>query len=561
MSRYRVREKAPHRVRAALKEHPELVADLLHARGIAEPTEAAAFLAPDFLAHSHDPFLLLDMDAAVERVMRAARDTEKVVVWSDYDCDGIPGGVMLSQFLRELGCSVEHYIPHRHEEGYGLNEAGLAELAGKGVTLILTVDLGTTDRAPVAFAREKGIDVIITDHHLPSGELPEALVLNPKRGGYPFAHLCGSGVAWKLVQAILSKYRPEGYPEGREKWLLDLVGLATLSDRVPLIGENRMLAHFGLEVLRRARRPGLKALLKLLRIIPRTLTEDDVGFMLAPRINAASRMDTPATAAELLRAETEEEGRRLALALNHVNDARKGVVASTVKEVRKRLAERSLEAPQSIIVMGNPSWRPGVLGLVASSLSESENVPVCLWGREGGEIVRGSCRSPGSVNVVSLMEEMGDLLEHFGGHALSGGFSMEERRVHELSGRFASAYEKLRGELEVPEVLIDRELHVEEAGAESLRQVRRLAPFGEGNAKPLFVFPNASVENVRTFGKENNHLELRLSHGESRISGIAFFSSLESFEKVPRQGLRADIVGHLEADWGGRPRIRVVDIL
>ena len=202
--RYRVREKTPESVRAALKEHPELVADLLHARGIEEPGAAAEFLAPDFINHSHDPFLLLDMDSAVERVLRAARGKEKVAVWSDYDCDGIPGGVMLTQFLREIGCAVTHYIPHRHEEGYGLNEEVIAELAEGGVTLMLTVDLGTTDREPIAFAREKGVDVIVTDHHLVSGELPDALVLNPKRGNYPFPHLCGSGVAWKLVQAVLS---------------------------------------------------------------------------------------------------------------------------------------------------------------------------------------------------------------------------------------------------------------------------------------------------------------------------------------------------------------------
>ena len=564
MSRYRVREKTPPSVRDALKAHTEVVADLLYARGICEPEAAAAFLSPHYEAHAHDPFLLPDMKEVVERVYAAARAGERVAVWSDYDCDGIPGGVMLAQFFSAIGCVVEHYIPHRHAEGYGLNEEGIAELAKRGVTLIVTVDLGTTDRAPIAFARTKGIEVIVTDHHLVSGELPDALVLNPKRppaqagGTYPFAHLCGSGVAWKLLQGLLARDRSL-MPEGQEKWYLDLVGLATLSDRVPLVGENRMLAHFGLHVLRRAKRPGLAALLKLLRIEPRTLTEDDIGFMVAPRINAASRMDSPQAAAALLRAEDPEEAALLARELNRVNDARKGAVASTVKEIHKRLADAPAEG--GMIVMGNPSWRPGILGLVASSVSEREQVPVCLWGREGGEMVRGSCRSPGGVNVVELMEEAKDLFEDFGGHALSGGFSLDERRVHELPVRFAAAYEKLRASREEPETLLDRELLIEECGSQTLRNVRRLAPFGEGNPKPLFLFPGARIGRVRTFGKENNHLELTLHGGESRISGIAFFSQPDSFTKAPEQDAKADIVGHLEADWSGRPRIRVVDVL
>ncbi len=549
MASYRVRERM----------HEELVQDLLLARGVAVE-QSADFLSPSFEGHSHDPFLMPDMEAAVARILAAAKAGEKISVWSDYDCDGIPGGVMLSEFLRGMGLPVRHYIPHRHDEGYGLNVEGIAGLAGEGITLIITVDLGTTDREPIAFARQKGVDVIVTDHHLPSGELPDALILNPKRAGsrYPFQHLCGSGVAWKLVQAILSKNRPAGFGEGKEKWLLDLVGLATLSDRVPLIGENRMLAHYGLKVMQKARRPGLAALLSLLRIKPRDLTEDDVGFMIAPRINAASRMAHPETAAQLLAATGAEEAATLARELNRINDERKGVVAATVKDVRKRLLERPIK--NGIIVMGNPNWRPGILGLVASSLAESENSTVFLWGREGGELLRGSCRSSGGVNVVSLMEEARDLFDHFGGHALSGGFSLRQEHAHELAERLSTAYKKVSAAT-APEVLIDRQLDLAEASASTLSRIRSLSPFGEGNPKPLFMFPNAAVSKMRMFGKQNNHLELSFERSGSHIAGIAFFSTPESFQKRPEDGLRADVIGHLEADWGGRPRIRVVDIL
>src|SRR3989344_3914595 len=258
MKSYRLRERA----------HDNLLDDILLSRGVG-PEEHGVFWEPDFARDSHDPYLLPDMEVAVARILSAAKHNEKVCVWSDYDADGIPGGVMLTEFLRTLGLDIVHYIPHRHEEGYGLNEGGIAKFAEQKIALIITVDLGTTDAGPVAFAKSKGIDIVVTDHHVVHGVMPEALaVINPKRpdSRYPFADLCGAGVAWKVVQAILQKGHPLNYAQGKEKWLLDLVGIATLSDMVPLRGENRMLAHFGLAVLRRNRRVGLAALLKLLRI-------------------------------------------------------------------------------------------------------------------------------------------------------------------------------------------------------------------------------------------------------------------------------------------------------
>lgn len=562
MRDYKLREKPSADIRAALSMHPELVQDLLFFRGITSAEAAAAFLEPSYDAHSHDPFLMPDMGKAVERILRAAAAGEKIAVWSDYDCDGIPGGVMLAEFLRALGIETTHYIPHRHGEGYGLNQGGIDILAADGVSLIITVDLGTSDREPIAHANAKGVNVIVTDHHLVSGELPPAFaVLNPKRADsrYPFPYLCGAGVAWKLVQAILSKNRPEGFAMGHEKWLLDLVGLATLSDMVPLTGENRMLAYYGLKVMQKTRRPGLSALLRMLRIEKRFLSEDDVGFMVAPRLNAASRMDSPELAARLLATQDETEGMTIARQLNHINDERKGVVAATVKEVRKRLRD----VPQTgMIVMGNPNWRPGILGLVANSLAESEKRAVCLWGREGGALLRGSCRSDGSLNVVSLMSHAKDMFDDFGGHAFSGGFALREERVHEFPQRMQEAYAAaLKEGVSEPERTIDRELDLEEATAATLRQVRRLAPFGEGNRKPLFAFPNAQMRTVRMFGKVKDHLDVSLARGSTTLSAIAFFSNPESFTKRAAAGERGDIIGHLETDWGGRPRIRIVDIL
>ncbi len=541
--------------------HDNLLEHLMLARGVA-PEGFADFLEPDYLAHSHDPFLLPGMEAAVDRIIAAIKSNEPVCVWSDYDADGVPGGVMLAGFLRDMGLKVRHYIPHRHKEGYGLNIEGLQELAEQGHKLVITCDLGTTEIEQIAYANTKGIDVIVTDHHLEPAVLPEAFaIINPKlsTSKYPFDGLCGAGVAWKLVQGVLSKYRPESFPEGKEKWYLDLVGIGTLSDMVPLVGENRMLAQFGLKVMRRGRRPGLAALLKLLRIQPRTLTEDDIGFMISPRINAASRMDSPEAAARLLATENAAEAGELAFALNKINDERKTLVASTVKEVNKRLLLGGLESP--VIVMGSPSWRPGIVGLVANSWVEAHHKPAFLWGREGGELLRGSCRSEGFTNVVELMHAAGDVFDHCGGHAASGGFALTEERAHELPGALNKAYDALKSQgAATKEIVVDRELDLSEL-PHALRHLDRLAPFGIGNAKPLFIFPNATVGSIKMFGKQKNHLQVSLADDFNRVDGIAFFSTPESFQKQPTTGARVDAVGHIERDWRGQPRVRIVDIL
>jgi single-stranded-DNA-specific exonuclease len=550
-----------YRVRS--REHPDLLVDLMHARGIVGEAAQENFLNPSFERDSHDPFLLPDMEVAVDRILSARKNNEHVCVWSDYDCDGIPGGVMLTEFLREYGLAVTHYIPHRHKEGFGLNREGLDELKEKNVSLIITIDLGTSEHENIAYAKSLGIDVIVTDHHLPSHELPNAVaVINPKRAdsAYPFDGLCGAGVAWKLVQAILLKDRG-GFAEGKEKWLLDLVGIATLSDMVPLLGENRMLAHYGLLVMRRARRPGLHSLLKLLRITPRTLTEDDIGFMVAPRINAASRMDNPDIAARLLAAKEAEEASVLAAELNHINDERKGVVAATVKEINHRIKETAHLVEGPVIVMGSPKWRPGVLGLVANKLVETYHKPVFLWGREGGEVLRGSVRSP-DIHIVDLMSRASDIFMEYGGHHLSGGFSVIEERIHELPQKLSHAYETLSQEAtRVPETVLDRELSLSEVSF-ALRDLSRLAPFGEGNEKPLFLIPHVSVASVRTFGKQAAHMEAMLTDGfDATVSGVSFFSSPASFRKPLSPGARADIVGHVERDWRGKPRVRIVEVL
>ncbi len=549
---YRLRDRA----------HEDLLQDLLHARGIEDTELQQMFLSPDFERDSHDPMLLPDMEKAVARVWDAKQRGEKVAVWSDYDADGLPAGVMLTQFLKSIGVDVIHHIPHRNNEGFGLNENGIAMLAEKGVTLMITADCGTTDTQQMLFAKEKGIDTIVTDHHIVPEPIPTAqfALINPHRpdSAYPFHELCGAGTAWKLVQGILQKHRPENYMKGEEKWFLDLVGIATLSDMVLLQGENRMLAHFGLVVMRRARRPGLAALLKLLKMKPTTITEDDVGFMISPRINAASRMGDPMVAARLLAAGEDDNPAILAEELQALNDERKGVVAATVKEANKRLSEMT---PSPLIVLGSPNWRPGILGLVASALVEAHGKPVFLWGREGGDTLKGSCRSDGAVNIVECMRGAHDVFADYGGHHGAGGFSLTEEHAHELHPKLEQAYTSLQTSTPAAvEVVIDREVELAEL-AHALRAVQKLAPFGVGHTKPLFKIPNVRVANIKMFGKTQNHLGLTLTTNSARAEGVAFFSGPDSFQKPITVGSTYSIVGHIELDWRGALRIRIIDVL
>lgn len=565
MQKYADRPFIEDTVRDKLRNYPELLQELLIARDIKIPEDAEAFLNPDYDLHVHDPFLMKDMNRAVDRVLAAIRKEEHIVIYSDYDCDGIPGGVLLHDFFKLIGYeNFSNYIPHRHEEGYGLNVASMDVLKERDAQLIVTVDSGITDTEPVARANELGMDVIVTDHHLPGSELPPAYaVLNPKQDGdtYPEPMLCGTGVAYKLAQGILARNR-FGVKEGKEKWLLDLVGLATIADMVPLRGENRVFAYYGLQVMRKSPRPGLQKMCRKMRVDQRHLTEDDIGFMIAPRINAASRMDEPMEAFTLLATRDESEADVQAEHLNKINDQRKGVVASMVREIKKRLHERG--EMREVIVLGDPRWKPALLGLAANSLVEEYNRPVFIWGREGNDLLKGSCRSDGSVDVVALMNEAKDALEQGGGHAFAGGFSVLHEKIHQLEDVLVAAYEKIKGAANMENALvIDRRLTLDDVTWETYKTIEQLAPFGEGNPKPLFLFPAISIVESKLFGKDKTHLELAFENSSGKkIVAINFFDT--SHKKIEfTAGKEINLVATLEKSMFKRYpelRLRIVDI-
>jgi len=512
---------------------------------------------------------MTDMDVAVTRILRAIKDGENIIIYSDYDCDGIPGGVALHDFFVSIGFeNFENYIPHRHEEGFGFNEKAVEKFKESGAALIITIDCGTSDLAAAKAAKEAGIDVIITDHHEPGAELPDVhALLNPKRDdAYPFRGLCGAGVVYKLVQALIIKGKETGafnLKEGQEKWLLDMVGLATIADMVPLVGENRALAHYGLTVLRKSRRPGLHHLFRKTRTNQRYLTEDDIGFTLGPRINAASRMDTPEDAFHMLATQDEEEAGTRVLHLEKLNNERKGVVAAMVKDAKRRLEK--LEALPAVIVMGDPSWRPSLVGLVANTLAETYKRPAFLWGRDGQGMIKGSCRSGGG-SLTSLMEAAGDHFLEAGGHEGAGGFSVAADKIHTLADALEAVHTntKKEGVEEMHEAFMDADLSLEDVTDSFVRSLGRLAPFGEANAKPLFRFKEVTPARVEVFGKTKNHTRVVFETAAGTREAIAFFREAEDFVRPPKAGAPLTLIAHVEESFfmGRREiRLRIVEIV
>lgn len=563
----------PH-MRRALSAYDDLTAHLLIARGITTAEEAQVFLDPSYDEHLHDPLQMCDMPEAAARLGRAILSGEPIAVWSDYDCDGIPGGVLLHDFLKKAGAHFENYIPHRHHEGYGVNESGIEKLATRGVRLVVTVDSGITDVAPIQRARDLGMEVIVTDHHLPGATLPNALVIDPKARAsetYPFKELCGAGLAWKLVVATLAVTPSlrEKVPVGWEKWLLDMAGLATIADMVPLIGENRVLARYGLRVMRKSPRIGLQKLCRTMRVDQSRITEDDVGFMIAPRINAASRMGDAIDAFTLFTTDDPDTADLLAKKLEKLNRARKAQAGATTRAVRETLAART--ELRSVIALGDPSWRPSLLGLVANSIAEEYGRPVFLWGREGNNSIKGSCRAGVPfAHVVDLMAATPETFLEFGGHAASGGFTVADDAIFTLEERLAATYDALRATTPTEPTLLraaDAELPIDQASVPFLTRLEQLAPFGERNPKPLFLLRDLVLESVSRFGKGEEHVRVRLHAPQHQrtIEGISFFAKgrVATIADTAAPGNRLAVYAHLERDLftRGQPvRLRITDL-
>lgn len=555
--------------REELAKYNNLISHLLFHRSISTSEEAEKFMEPSYENGVHDPFLLKDAEKSADRIIKAIKNKEKIVIYGDYDADGIPASAIFNDFFKRIGYeNFSIYIPHRHNEGFGLNKEAIEQLAGEKVNLLITVDCGVTDVEPVALANKLGMEVIITDHHEPPAKLPPAFAIIDHKQvdcNYPDKNLCGSGVAFKLIQAILKKDRL-GMKEGHEKWFLDLVGIATLSDMVPLIGENRIFAHYGLAVLRKSPRKGLTRLLSKLKINQKYINEDDVAFMITPRINAASRMGQPMDAFNLLTAETDTDAEKYADHLDKINNERKGVVASLVKEVKKILHERYRDEVPRVIVLGNPLWRPSLLGLVANTCAEEYDRPAFFWGRDGDNTIKGSCRSEGRTNVVELMRaSLPETFIQFGGHKHSGGFAVSNDEIHFLEQRLVEAVNGLSAKETLSLKNIDAELSINEVNEGLQKDLDKLAPFGVGNPKPVFLFKNIQPVSFRKFGKTGDHVELIFKNSSGRkLSAIAFFGAKEKWVEEIKINMQIDLMASIEKSmFGGRSeiRLRVVEVV
>ena len=566
----------------------DLLDTLLQKRGITAE-QADFFLNPDYKRDLHDPFLMRDMEKACLRLYSAIEAGEKIVVYADYDCDGIPGAVILNDLFILLGYkNYEIYIPQRNSEGYGLNLAAIKKFADSGVKLIITVDLGITAVEEVAQAEVGGMDVIITDHHLPHEILPRAYaILNPKTDEYPEKMLCGAAVVFKFVQGFLKKYG--GYfkiKEGEEKWMLDRAGLGTLSDMVPLTGENRAIAYFGMKVLRKSPRPGLQKLLAKMNIDQRYLSEDDIGFMVTPRLNAASRMDDPMRAFELLATGDVAEGGALANHLSKINDERKSIVTGIMREVNKTFEKRETSDLREVIVVGNPEWRVGILGLVAGKICDAHKKPVFVWGKDENDCIKGSCRSDGSVSVVELMTETRESFIDFGGHELAGGFTVHSDKIHFLEETLSLNFKKittsslghssLNKEEKNPPLLVeegkrggDLKLSLADVNMKNWKEIEKLAPFGLGNPKPVFLFEGVKIEKLKKFGKNGSgeHLEIIFSDQkedrQSKAVAVSFFANVDSFKKTLAEGISVNLLATFDLSrFRGREelRLRIIEI-
>ncbi|MEX0748420.1 MAG: single-stranded-DNA-specific exonuclease RecJ [Candidatus Saccharimonadales bacterium] len=510
-----------------------LVADILVQRGITDAAAQARFLQPAY-TDLHDPFLLADMATAVERIQQAIEKEESIVVYGDYDIDGLTATTLLLDGLGAMGAKISAYIPDRFEEGYGINTAALKKLQRQGADLIITVDCGSTSHAPLEWAAAHNLEVIVTDHHTLTDTLPPAVaMINPKRADnrYPFTDLAGVGVAFKLVQGLQQRGL---LPEGREKWLLDLVALGTVCDVVGLVGENRILVSYGLKVFAQTPRMGLQALLAVAGVERDRVDTYHFGFVLGPRMNAAGRLEHAKLALSLLMATDKGEAREIAERLDRLNAERRRqqdeIMALALVE-----AEKYRDDP--VLVLSHPDWNHGIVGIVAAKLMERFAKPTIVM-QEMGEETKGSARSLGSFSVVEGMRSADKLLLKYGGHHVAAGCSLKTTDVaafrQQLNDFFrAGEYGDLR-----PQPRTDVSLSDLSMMSESMRQeLEQLAPFGMGNPKPQLHLPAARLLRVQTVGSDRRHVKLQLSDGERYLDGIGFGLA----EAVGEIGEQADV--------------------
>ena len=549
---WRVRPAVPQEIARPLMDSglTPILSQLLYNRGFHSPDEAQAFLSTDEV--SHDAALLPGLEQAVERLRKAVRNRERVAVFGDFDVDGITGTAIMARALTSLGVEVIPYIPHRVEEGHGLNTEAVSYLAGQGATLLVTVDTGVTAFAEVAAAQDMGVDVIITDHHLaPQGAPDACAIIDPRLpdSTYPFPHLTGAGLAYKLCKALLQSFGSNGQEELGT--LLSLAALGTVADVAPLLDENRSLVRRGLEELARSSSTGLQAMFRTARIEDVSFDAETIGWVLAPRLNAAGRLDHADASYRLLVTDDAGEAEGLALQLEQQNRDRRTMTTEAYDKAR------SLVEPAPLIMVGDESFSPGIIGLVASRLAEEFHRPAVVLSL-GPDVSRGSCRSIPEFDIGSALHEVAPGVEgmlRFGGHPQAAGFTIVTSSLDSLQRRLTSvAEEALSDQVLRPRLDIDVELPLRDLPRDIYPTVQRLAPFGAANPAPLFLSRNVQLMSNRQIGSNGDHSLLKLKENGITWDAIAFSNS----RRLPENIDKVDVVYTVEIDrWRSHQTLRL----
>ena len=532
-----------------------LVEAVLLARGLTDKQERQTFLHPDYNATCHDPFLLPDMDKAVTRLVEAHDKKQNVVIYGDYDIDGLTASTVLLKSFEAFGITARVFIPNRFIEGYGLSSRAIETLAGEGAELIVTVDCGSLSHAEIARANELDVDVIVTDHHSVADTMPDAIAtINPKRidHNYPFIDLAGVGVAFKLVQALQTKL--DGFPKGQEKWLLDLVALGTVCDVVTLTGENRTNVFWGLEVMKKTKRPGIKLLMAVSRVEPSKLVARSLGFGLGPRLNAAGRLETAQLALDLLLTDNPMKALELAELLDLMNQQRRAEQDRIFKAARIQ-ADAMTDDP--VLIVSDPSWSHGIIGIVAAKLLEKYLKPTFVLQEMEDGTAKGSARSYGDFSAVEAIRATETILIKGGGHKLAAGVTLKAENISTWRSAVNQYYRELKLSDQHKHLVVRSDLTLTdfskctEGNVVSLSQ---LEPYGHGNSEPVFEFPKLIVEHRRVMGADGQHVKYRFVDNNGQTMEMIAFNKAETFNA----GMGDEVRVWCQLDineWNGRRNV------
>ncbi|MBU1292123.1 single-stranded-DNA-specific exonuclease RecJ [Patescibacteria group bacterium] len=578
--RWQIKTKAP---RAFFKQFPELsplVAQLIYNRGLKTQKQVDEFFNPDYQEDIHDPFLLKDMSKAVKRINRAIKKKEKITIYGDFDTDGICSSAIVYLTLKELGVkNLNVYIPDRAKENHGLNEKSVKNIAKKGAHLIIVVDCASTDLEEADLVKSLGMDLIITDHHTLGKKIPQTIAFvnfQQKGDKYPFKELSGAGVAYKLVCALLS-VQEKRIEHSFKKWLLDLVAIATVVDMMPIVGENRTLVKYGLGVLAQTRWIGLQELMKIAKINPEieqdsingeapltNLNTNTLGFVIGPRLNAASRIDHANNAFNLLVEEDREKTKDLAFQIEEKNKKRQNLTSKIFKEAEILINQKKID---SLIFEGSIDWPTGLVGLIASKLKEKYGKPAIIYW-DGGDTIHASCRAPKQIDLVGILNKCSKYFIEYGGRRCTGGFRAKKENLGVISKILHREFDQGMKNLDLTPVLdIDQELNLNDVSFQSYDEIRKFEPFGRGNSAPRFLAKKLEICELRSVGNGNKHLKMELimfdKHGEKikKFNTIAF--GLGDKEPILKKGQLINIVFEMIVNqWNGHRglEMKIIDL-